>query len=57
MSSPDLTTRRPMPLPPRTRRRREHLDSERFLRYLLAIVLTVAALLVGIAVASLFLAM
>ena len=43
------------PRPPRTRLEREQLDSERFLRYLLAIVVAVGVLLVAVAVASLFL--
>jgi hypothetical protein len=46
-----------MPQPPRTRREREPLDSDRFLRYLLTIVVTVAILLVAIAAAGIFLAM
>lgn len=49
--------RRPMPRPPRTRREPERLDSERFLRYLLAIVVIVAALFVVVAIAGLVLVM
>jgi len=46
-----------MPQPPRTRRKRDPLDSDRFLRYLLAIVVTVAVLLIAVAAAGVFLAM
>jgi hypothetical protein len=52
-SSETLSTTR-VPRPPRTRRDPE-LDSERFLRYLLAIVISVAALLSTVAIASVFL--
>jgi hypothetical protein len=48
-------SREPLPNPPRppsTKLREPHLDSERFLRYLLAIVVAVAALLVGVAFAA-----
>lgn len=45
----------PPPRPPWTKPTEAHLDSERFLRYLLAIVVAVAALLVGIAFAAFFL--
>ena len=44
------------PRPPRTKPAPEHLDSERFLRYLLAIVVTVAVVLMAVTIASLFLA-
>jgi hypothetical protein len=43
----------PPPRPPRTRLEPERLDSERFLRYLLAIVVAVGALLVAVAIAGL----
>jgi hypothetical protein len=42
------------PRPPRTKPTEAHLDSERFLRYVLAIVVVVAALLVGLAWAVFF---
>ena len=45
----------PPPRPPWTNPTEAHLDSERFLRYLLAIVVAVAALLVGVAFAAFFL--
>ncbi|MCD6015646.1 MAG: hypothetical protein K0R88_1730 [Solirubrobacterales bacterium] len=45
----------PPPQPPWTKLTETHLDSERFLRYLLAIVVAVAALLVVIAFAAFFL--
>jgi hypothetical protein len=45
----------PPPRPPWTKLPEPHLDSERFLRYLLATVVAVAALLIGIAFAALLL--
>jgi hypothetical protein len=43
----------PPPRPPRTKLKPEQLDSERFLRYLLAIVVVVAVALVAVTIASL----
>ena len=44
----------PPPRPPRTKLKPERLDSERFLRYLLAIVVAVWALLFVVMFASLY---
>ena len=46
----------PPPQPPRTKLPPSPLDSERFLRYLLGIVVTVGALLVAVSLATIFLA-
>lgn len=43
----------PPPRPPRTKLKPEQLDSQRFLRYLLAIVVVVAVALVAVTIASL----
>jgi hypothetical protein len=56
VSRDPLATLPPPPQPPRTRLRPAPLDSERFLRYLLAIVVTVGALLVAVSLATIFLA-
>ena len=45
----------PPPRPPRTRTEPEQLDSDRFLRYLLATVVAVAGALIVVAIAGLFL--
>jgi hypothetical protein len=55
MSRDPLETLPPPPRPPRTRLPPSPLDSERFLRYLLGIVVAVGALLVAAAFVTIFL--